>query len=236
MAAKKTSENKLNIEATKHNIITAELIGTSSLILSKKTRSYERYEIFRQTHSKGTAIPKNLDQGYHMWEKLITSIHWRDPIVYHDDDYSLYTEDEWNEYMTNNAPCVPQQMISGAMKEAFISFGYKDSTGKNGTDLTRGVQFSRPLYPLEIGPNDYDYEQKLVPNNGKDRVNVVCEHNIFYNWKVVVEFSCPEVTFPYDTIVKILNSAGKFVGLGTQHKNGYGRFNLGNVEVHSVEK
>ena len=39
-----------------------------------------------------------------MWEQRITSIHWKNPIEYHDEDISLYTQEEWESYMKDNRP------------------------------------------------------------------------------------------------------------------------------------
>jgi hypothetical protein len=231
MAITKNKNGELEVEQIKQKIITAKLIGTSPLILSKKARSYELMEVFKQSHNRGTEIPKSLDQPYNLYERLITSIHWRDHIDYHE-DYSEYTEEEWRNLMENNAPCIHQLMLTGAMKEAFISFGFKDSTGKNGTDLTRCTTFDNTFYPVRF--KAYDYEQKLVPNNGKDRTNVICEHNIFEGWTAEVSLICATIGFPIETVLSILNTAGQFIGVGSQHKNGYGHFVLGDIKIADV--
>ena len=81
--AKKSTENQTQIQLgeikVKKMIVT--IVGDSDLILCKKARSYEREEIFKQSHPKGTKIPAELQQPYNMWEKLITSIHWLNSIT-----------------------------------------------------------------------------------------------------------------------------------------------------------
>ena len=221
-------EETLIIEPVKKTLVRATLKGTGALILNKKARSFERAEIWRQSNPKGAKMPKELAQDYNLWEKLITSVDWRDPIQYHDDDWSKYNEDEWRGYMENNAPCINSQAIFGSMKEAFISFGYKDSTQKNGTDLTRGLSLAKPRFPITFA--EARYKQELIPNNTKSHTNVLGQHNEFYGWECPIELYTANVAFPADTVIDLLVTAGKFIGLSTQRKNGYGRFELDGVE------
>lgn len=232
MATKKKSETEnkaFNIEPVKQTIINVELVGNSDLILNKKCRSYERAEVWKQTNPKGAKMPKILDQEYSLWEHLITSITWDKPIEFHDDDYSLYTEDEWRKYMRENHPCILASAFVGAMGEAFKTFGFKDSTGKAGTDFKRAVNFQSPKFPITFAA--VEFEQKLVPTTGITRTNVVAQYNVFHNWKCNVQLACADVVFPYETIVDLLATTGKFIGVGTQRKNGYGHFEIGKTEV-----
>lgn len=223
----KTNENVLTIEPIKRTLLKVELIGTSDLILNKKARSFELAEMFKQSHPKGTEIPASLTQEYNLWEKLITSIDWRDQITFHDDDWSLYTEEEYKDYMQNNAPCISSQAIFGSMYEAFVSFGYKDKTGKNGTDVKRSVSLGSNRYPIEFA--EVRPEQKLIPNNGKNKVNVLGQYSVFSGWKCTIDIFTADVALPADTVLTLLATAGQFIGVSTQRKNGYGRFSIGKV-------
>ena len=108
MAQKKVEvvETAINLEQIKPKTLIVTVNGTSDLILCKKSRSYELAEIYKQSHPKGSKIPQKYQQDYCLWEKLITSIHWQQPITFHDDDNTLYTEEEWSRYMTENKPCI----------------------------------------------------------------------------------------------------------------------------------
>lgn len=227
--AKKEETKDIRLEPIKQTIANVELVGTSDLILCKKSRSYERAQIFAQSHPKGTKLPKYLDQPYNVWQHLITSITWDKPIVFHDDDYSLYSEEEWVNYMTNNAPCILSNAFSGAMNEAWATFGFKEGTGKNGTDFKRAVNFMSPKFPIAFA--EVEYEQKLVPNNGLNKANVIAQYNLFHNWKCNVQIAIADTVFPYETILELLAVTGKFIGVGTQRKNGYGHFEIGEVEL-----
>lgn len=230
MARTKETEKNVTFEPVKQTVIDVELIGTSDLILNKKCRSYERAEVWKQTNPKGAKMPKNLEQDYNLWEHLITSITWDKPIEFHDDDYSLYTEEEWKQYMTENNPCILTAAFTGGMAEAFKTFGYKGSTGKDGTDVKRSVNFLSPKAPITF--TSAEYEQKLVPTKGITRTNVVAQYNIFHGWKCNVQLACADVVFPYETIIELLATTGKFIGVGTQRKNGYGHFAIGSVKVN----
>ena len=227
--AKKNAETTINLEPVKQTIIDVELIGSSDLILNKKCRSYERSEVWKQTHPKGSKMPKELDQEFSLWEHLITSLTWNKPIEFHDDDYSKYTQEEWETYMRENNPCILAAAFAGAMSEAFKTFGFKDSTGKAGTDLRRSVNFQSPKFPIEF--QAVEYEQKLVPNTGINKTNVVAQYNVFHNWKCKLRILTADVVFPYETIIDLLATTGKFIGVGTQRKNGYGHFEIGEVNV-----
>lgn len=228
----KAKKEVLNLEPVKKTMVTLTLVGTSDLILNKKARSFERAEIWKQSNPKGEKMPQELDQGYNLWEKLITSIHWRDSIQFHDDDWSKYTEKEWRNYMKNNAPCLHSQAIFGSLYEAFVSFGYKESTGKNGTDIKRGLTLDRPLYPIKF--TEAKYVQKLIPNNSKKHTNVLGQYNFFTGWKCDITFYTAEVAFPAKTVIDLIATAGKFCGISTQRKNGFGRYEIDNVQMAEI--
>ena len=117
------------IEPLKETTLKLELIGDTDLILHKRSRYYEQAECWKQAHDKGTKMPEIYNQSKNIWEGLITGIHWEKPIEFHDEDISLYTQEEWESYMKNNRPCILTQAFKKAFSETFITF-FKDSTGK----------------------------------------------------------------------------------------------------------
>ena len=228
MATKATeTTNTITLDAIKPKTMIASIAGTSDLILCAKARSYEREEVYKQSHPKGTKIPKGYQQDYNLWEKLITSIHWLNPIEYHDEDYSLYSEEEWTRYMRENKPCVLANAWMGSFSESFISCGFKDSTGKNGTDLKRTVSF-KPLTPISFVQAGYD--QHLAQTSGLSRTNVLTQQNQFSGWSADVEISYLDIAFPKETILAIMQCAGSFIGIGARRKEGYGRFEIKEVK------
>lgn len=218
----------ITLSKAKKGSMQVTICGTSDLVLCAKARSYEREEVFKQSHPKGTKIPAEYQQAYNLWEKLITSIHWEKPIEYHDDDYSKYTEEEWTRYMRENAPCILGKAFQDSIKEAFISCGYKDSTGKAGTDFKRTISFStkNPITFAQAG-----YDQHLAQTSGLSRTNVLTQQNVFTGWKCTLTVNYLESAFPKETILDLINTAGEFIGIGSRRGEGYGRYHIENIEI-----
>lgn len=214
----------------KYTILEIDIEGDSDLILCKKSRSFEMLEIFKQSHPKGTEVPKTLLQPYNMWEKLITSVHWMKPIEFHDDDWSKYTEEEWQTYMTENSPVILGKAFKDALAEAFISLGFKESTGKAGTDFKRCTEFER-ICPVSFAQAGYD--QHLVMTNTASKVNVLTQQNVFSGWMTTVKVTLFERTLPADTLVSMFSAAGTFIGVGSRRSEGYGRYHVAEVRKYA---
>ena len=220
----------LTLAEIKVKSMIVKIEGESDLILCKKARSYEREEIEKQSHPKGYKIPAEFQQPYNIWEKLITSIHWLKPITFHDDDYSKYSEEEWQKYMKENSPCILGKAIQESLKEAFISCGFKDSTGKNGSDLKRTVSF-QPIIPVTFA--QAGYSQHLAQTSGLSRTNVLTQQNYFTGWSAEIKINYLETAFPKETLIELLQCAGKFIGLGARRGEDYGRYRV--VSVTDLE-
>lgn len=227
MSTTKTKTEVITLNPIKMSTFTVHIEGTSDLILCKKARSFELPEIFKQSHPKGTQIPAELNQPYNLWEKLITGIHWEKPITFHDDDWSLYSGEEWKDYMQNNRPCLLGKAFQDAMKEAFISCGFKESTGKAGTDFKRTISIAS-IVPVSFG--EAGYSQHLAQTSGLSRVNVITQQNVLHDWRCDVQVSALESAFPKQTIIELFNMAGTFIGVGSRRGEGYGRFHVTEVK------
>lgn len=213
----------ITIKPIKETTIELLLVGDSELMLHKKSRLYEMSEVFKQNSPKGTEMPEHF-LGRNKWEQLITSLTWEKPITFHDDDVNLYTEEEWKYYMTNNRPCILTQAFAKSFQEAFKSFGFKDSTKKAGTDFQRALNFDGSRVPINF--EKVETQSKLVPNTGINKTNVVFNGNIFHGWSTKIVLCMPDKVFPVQTVVSIVQTAGKYIGIGSQRKNGYGRYHI----------
>lgn len=213
----------IEIKPIKENIIVLKLVGDGDLILHKKSRLYEQSEVWKQSHPKGTEMPAKFAVK-NEWEQFITGITWENPIVFHDDDAKLYSEEEWKHYMETNCPCILTQAFGKSFADAFKSFGYKDSTGKAGTDLQRALNFVGNKTPISFAT--VNPESKLVPNTGINKTNVVCHQNVFSGWSCELTIRMPEKVFPTETVISIVATAGAYIGIGSQRKNGYGRYHI----------
>ena len=211
------------IEPLKETTLKLELIGDTDLILHKRSRYYEQAECWKQAHDKGTKMPEIYNQSKNIWEGLITGIHWEKPIEFHDEDISLYTQEEWESYMKDNRPCILTQAFKKAFTETFITF-FKDSTGKKGTDIKRSLSMAGSICPVTF--SDVEVVSNIVPTSGISASPVLCSSNVFHNWRTTIEVSCPDIVFPHETVLQLIETSGKYIGIGTQRANGSGRYHI----------
>lgn len=211
------------IEPLKETTLRLELIGDTDLILHKRSRYYEQAECWKQAHDKGTKMPEIYNQSKNIWEGLITGIHWEKPIEFHDEDISLYTQEEWESYMKDNRPCILTQAFKKAFTETFITF-FKDSTGKKGTDIKRSLSMAGSICPVTF--SDVEVVSNIVPTSGISASPVLCSSNVFHNWRTTIEVSCPDIVFPHETVLQLIETSGKYIGIGTQRANGNGRYHI----------
>lgn len=211
------------IEPLKETTLRLELIGDTDLILHKRSRYYEQAECWKQAHDKGTKMPEIYNQGKNIWEGLITGIHWENPITFHDEDISLYTQEEWESYMKDNRPCILTQAFKKAFTETFITF-FKDSTGKKGTDVKRSLSMTGSICPVDF--ESVEVVNNIVPTSGISASPVLCSSNVFHNWRTTIEVSCPDIVFPHETVLQLIETSGKYIGIGTQRANGNGRYHI----------
>ena len=211
------------IEPLKETTLKLELIGDTDLILHKRSRYYEQAECWKQAHDKGTKMPEIYNQSKNIWEGLITGVHWEKPIEFHDEDISLYTQEEWESYMKYNRPCILTQAFKKAFTETFITF-FKDSTGKKGTDIKRSLSMSGSICPVNF--ESVEVVSNIVPTSGISASPVLCSSNVFHNWRTTIEVSCPDIVFPHETVLPLIETSGKYIGIGTQRANGNGRYHI----------
>ena len=217
----------IKIEPIKETTMLVKLVGDTDLILNGRSRQYVMSEVWKQSHDKGSEMPAIYRQSKNMWEQRITSIHWKNPIEYHDDDISLYTEEEWNKYMNENQPCILAMAFAKSFKECFLTF-FRDSTGKKGTDLSRALNMGGSVFPIDFA--SVRIEDSIVPTTGLGSTSVISSVNVFSGWSCEIVVSCADIVFPPETLVSIINTAGKYIGIGTQRSNGFGRYHIESIK------
>lgn len=228
MARTKKETETIKIEPLVEKLLTVKIEGDEDLILHKKSRNFIQSEVWKQNSTKGAEMPAKFLKR-NKWEQLITGIWWEKPIVYHDDDIMLYTEEEWNDYIKNNRPCILTQAFCKSFSEAFKTFGFKESTKKAGTDLQRALNFTHKIAPIDFA--SVQAESILVPNSGIDKTNVVCNQNVFSGWSCELQMCVPDKVFPIDTVISMIQASGKYIGIGSQRKNGMGRYHIVGAQV-----
>lgn len=232
--AKEVTETTMTIDPIKKTQLNLHLVGDSDLILNKKSLSFTREEIFKQSNPKGTKIPDTIAQkgNYNLYEKLITSVTWEKPIPEYD-DYSLYTKEMWEDLMQNNRPCILSKAFISSFYECFVTH-FKDSTGRNGTDFKRSVSLRGYKHPVDF--TSVTYSQHLTPNTGITKTNVLAQHNIFSGWSCNLDLTIVQSVFPVKTVIEIINTTGEFIGIGTKRAEGWGHYHIDDVEVMEVLK
>ena len=188
----------IKIEPIKETTMSVKLVGDTDLILNGRSRQYVMSEVWKQSHDKGSEMPAIYRQSKNMWEQRITSIHWKNPIEYHDDDISLYTEEEWNKYMNENQPCILAMAFAKSFKECFLTF-FRDSTGKKGTDLSRALNMGGSVFPIDFV--SVRIEDSIVPTTGLGSTSVISSVNVFSGWSCEIVVSCADIVFPPETLV-----------------------------------
>ena len=226
----KTKEINVNLTPVKKTHMRVEIIGDSDLMLNKMGRYTQKKMIWEQEHPKGSTLPDLYNQPTNPWEKVITSIYWLNPIEFHDEDISLYSEEEWRKYMTENQPCILAQAFLKSFKEAVITF-YK-SSGLKGSDLRRSMVLIGKLCPITFAENRLHKNIVNTQEDGRGSA-VLLEANVFSGWRTEIEFMTPSNVFPKESMLSIIQSTGEFIGIGSQRANGYGRYHIGNVDLLS---
>lgn len=225
------TKQSIKIEPLKETELHIQLIGDSELMLHGRSRYYMLSEIWKQSHEEGAEPPAIYKQSKNTWEQLITSIHWKNPIQFHDEDISLYTEDEWKDYMENNQPCILPSAFCKSFVESFVTF-FKPNIKKNGTDIKRAFNMIGNIYPITF--SEAEIRQSIVPTQGGKSggsSSVLASCNVFHGWKCEIGIACPDVVFPYATILSIVEATGRYIGIGSQRSNGFGRYHIENVQV-----
>lgn len=228
--AKKAEEKVISLGEFQKTHFRVEIIGDGELMLHKMDRQTERKLVFIQSNPKGTDIPPELDQPTNIWQKLITSIHWLNPIEYHDEDISLYSEEELTRYLAENQPCILATAFRKSFKETVTEF-YKAS-GLTGASLKRSIVLCNTLCPIKF--SESRVHTRIVntrEDGGGSSVLMTC--NIFSGWKTEIEFQTATKVFPNKTMLQIMQTAGEMIGIGSQRAAGYGRYHIGNVDILS---
>ena len=154
----------IKIEPIKETTFEITIEGDGDLILHGRPRQYSLSEIWRQSNPKGSDMPTQFKQPRNLWEERITAIHWEKPIEFHDEDISLYSEEEWNRYMKENRPCFLPSAFYKSFAEAFITF-FKEGTGKKGTDFRRSINMHGKIYPVNSYRGQFDSNKSTCYNN-----------------------------------------------------------------------
>lgn len=213
---KDTNEIKMTDLNTviKHAKVT--ICGDSDLVLNKMNARNRR--ILMAPDRKAIREQPNI------WEDLITSIHWRDPLPMKD-TYAESNEEMMHKLLADNAPCI----TAFGLKKSFGQAVVRTGTDKYSTsfDASLNISATSGLVPVKFSGWAYA-EQLMSPKRGAP-INVVLNH--FLGWEAEFQIDYLEGVYSRDKLIDIINLAGFSMGIGSGRTSGYGRYHVSKVEV-----
>ncbi len=201
----------VELKAITPKIVTVEIMGDSDLVLNKMDDITKRMLTDqRKDKAKDTEKPNE-------WEKIITSIHWRDGKP------STFSEKSMKECLKKNAPCITAFGLKKSFGEAVV----RNKIDQYATKFNANVNIiGSELVPISFAEHYID-EKLMQPQKGKP---VLVNLNRFTGWTAKFKISCLENVFSVEQIINIINMAGFGIGIGSGRTSGFGRYHVIGVE------
>lgn len=189
--------------------------GTSDLVLNKMNARNVR-ALIAEDRKKIREVPN-------VWEDVITSINWRDPLPFKD-TYSECTEQSMMELLEKNAPCITQFGLKKSFGQAVVR--NEIDTYSTKFDNAVNVTANMGLVPISFSAWRLD-ERLMSPKRGAP---ITVHLNHFSGWKTNFMISYTDHVYSLDQIVNIINLAGFGLGIGSGRTSGYGRYKVVDVK------
>lgn len=201
----------IELKAIEPKIITVEIEGDTDLVLNKMDDVTKR-QLTDERKDKAKTLDKPNE-----WEKIITSIHWRDG------NPKEYTEKALKECLKKNAPCITTFGLKKSFGEAVV----RNKVDQYATKFNASVNLiGNDLIPITFAEHIID-EKLMSPQKGKP---VLVHLNRFTGWTAKLKISCLENVFSVEQIINIINLAGFGIGIGSGRSSGYGRYHVKGIE------
>lgn len=206
--AKKTEI--IELQPITPKVVTIEIEGDSDLILNKMNDVTKReLTIQRKNKAKST-------EEVNEWEKIITSIHWRDG------NPKEFSEETLKECLLKNAPSIPAFAFKKTIGQAIV----RNKVDTYATKWDASVNFlGNGLVPITFTEHTID-EKLMQPQKGSP---VLVKLNRFSGWKAKLKIACLENVYSIEQIVNFINLAGFGIGIGSGKTSGYGRYHVSGV-------
>lgn len=221
MATTKKDKNELVISTLKPQERTIFIEGESDLIINQMNARTIREMVAKQS---GQKMPK---QQPNVWEDIITSIRWRDPLpLTEDDGFKEYNEEWFKKILTENAPCIS----AFGLKKAFMNTVVRNEIDTYSTkfDTTVSVLPVNGGIPIEFATHTLGTFLLPPPSNRGTRV--LARESIFSGWKTNFKIRFTDNVYSLDEIVSIINLSGFGIGIGSGRSAGYGRYKVVDVK------
>lgn len=214
----KKDANKIELtplsEKFKHMIVHIE--GDGDLVLNKMNARTMRM-LLAEDRKKIKEVPN-------VWEDVITSLHWRDPLPM-DDTYIESNEEMMHKLLSENAPCITTFGLAKSFGQTVVRVGIDHYSTK--FDANVKVIANNGLVPIKFA--GWKLEERLMtPQKGSP---VVARLNHFSCWNADINISFMEHMFSRDQIIDVVNISGFSMGIGSGRTSGYGRYHVTGVDM-----
>lgn len=191
--------------------------GDSDLVLNKMNASSFR-ELTADDRKK-----QKLWENQHInkWERIITSLHWRDGIPVEDTN-QFCDEALFMEMLKNNAPCIS----AFGMKKSWGAAVTRNKIDQYSTKFDNAVNITAKGGLIPVTFSDWSLDVRPMTGKGKNASAVTAMLNHFSGWSAEIPISFTENVYSLSEIVTIINYAGFGVGVGSGRTSGYGRYKV----------
>jgi len=206
-------ETTITIKPIEINTMRITVEGDSDLILNRMNKRTVEM-LTDQRKDKGKTI-----REANVWEDVITSMHWRDPLP------DQYDEKTLERLLKENAPCIS----AFGLKKSFGQAVVRNEIDKYSTKFDASVNIVAPgnLIPISFAEHYVD-EKLMSPKRGAP---VLSRQNRFTGWKATFTVQYMDGgSYSAEQIVQVINLAGFGLGIGSGRTSGYGRYHVVGVE------
>ena len=206
-------ETTITIKPIEINTMRITIEGDSDLILNRMNKRTVEM-LTDQRKDKGKTI-----RDVNVWEDVITSMHWRDPLP------DQYDEKTLERLLKENAPCIS----AFGLKKSFGQAVVRNEIDKYSTKFDASVNIVAPgnLIPITFAEHFVD-EKLMSPKRGAP---VLSRQNRFTGWKATFTVQYMDGgSYSAEQIVQVINLAGFGLGIGSGRTSGYGRYHVVGVE------
>lgn len=200
-------------EAAKSVVVTIE--GDGDLVCHKMNA--------RDVRALTAEDRKKIREVPNVWEDIITSVHWRDPLPTQD-TYTDCDKNMMDELLKNNAPCI----TAFGLKKSFCQAVVRNEIDKYSTKFDNAVNVvaDKGLVPIEF--TEWTLDERLMSPVKGSPITVRLNH--FGGWRAKFRINYTDHVFSLEQIVNIINLAGFGLGIGSGRSSGFGRYHVVGVE------
>lgn len=205
----------INLEPIKVKYAEIFIEGTSDLVLNKMNARNVR-ALIAEDRKKVREVPN-------VWEDVITSINWRDPLPF-TDTYMECTEESMVKLLKENAPCITQFGLKKSFGQAVV----RNEIDTYSTKFDNAVNVSANMGLIPITFSEWRLDERLMSPKRGAPITVHLNH--FSGWKAQFTISYTDHVYSLEQIVNVINLAGFGLGIGSGRTSGYGRYKVVDVK------